>query len=48
MSSAQIEIVNLRKEYKDFVAVNDLTLSVKKNSFTGLLGPNGAGKSTTL
>lgn len=48
MSSAQIEIVNLRKEYKDFVAVNDLTLLVKKNSFTGLLGPNGAGKSTTL
>ena len=48
MSSAQIEIVNLRKEYKDFVAVNDLTLSVKKNSFTGLLGPNGAVKSTTL
>ena len=48
MSSAQIEIVNLRKEYKDFVAVNDLTLSVKKHSFTGLLGPNGAGKSTTL
>lgn len=48
MSSAQIEIVNLRKEYRDFVAVNDLTLSVKKNSFTGLLGPNGAGKSTTL
>ena len=48
MSSTQIEIVNLRKEYKDFVAVNDLTLSVKKNSFTGLLGPNGAGKSTTL
>lgn len=48
MSSVQIEIVNLRKEYKDFVAVNDLTLSVKKNSFTGLLGPNGAGKSTTL
>ncbi len=48
MDSGLIEIVNLRKEYKSFVAVNDLTLSVKKNSFTGLLGPNGAGKSTTL
>lgn len=48
MGSGLIEIVNLRKEYKNFVAVNDLTLSVKKNSFTGLLGPNGAGKSTTL
>ncbi len=48
MVGSQIEIVNLRKEYKGFVAVNDLNLSVKKNSFTGLLGPNGAGKSTTL
>lgn len=48
MSGDPIEIVGLRKQYKDFVAVNDLTFSVKKNSFTGLLGPNGAGKSTTL
>ena len=30
------------------MAVDDLTLSVKRNSFTGFLGPNGAGKSTTL
>ena len=48
MSDGPIEIVGLRKQFKDFVAVNDLTLSVKKNSFTGFLGPNGAGKSTTL
>ena len=33
MGSGQIEIVNLRKEYKGFVAVNDLTLTVRKNSF---------------
>lgn len=43
-----IELVNLRKEYGGFVAVDDLTLQIKKNSFTGLLGPNGAGKSTSL
>ena len=48
MAGGPIEIVGLRKQFKDFVAVNDLTLSVKKNSFTGFLGPNGAGKSTTL
>ena len=48
MSGDPIEIVSLRKQFKDFVAVNDLTLSVRKNSFTGFLGPNGAGKSTTL
>lgn len=43
-----IEIVNLRREFGSFIAVNDLNLKIKKNSFTGLLGPNGAGKSTTL
>ena len=43
-----IEMVNLRKDYKEFVAVDDLTLNIEKNSFTGFLGPNGAGKSTTL
>ena len=48
MADNPIEIVNLRKEYGKFTAVNDLNLTIKKNSFTGLLGPNGAGKSTTL
>ena len=43
-----IEIENLRKEYGEFVALNNLNLKIKKNRFTGLLGPNGAGKSTTL
>jgi len=47
-SEYPIEFVSLRKEYGDFVAVNDLSLQIKKNSFTGLLGPNGAGKSTSL
>ena len=46
--SDPIEIVGLKKQFKDFVAVNDLTFKVRKNSFTGFLGPNGAGKSTTL
>ena len=48
MNGDPIEIVGLRKQYKEFIAVNDLTFTVKKNSFTGFLGPNGAGKSTTL
>jgi len=47
-SDSPIEIVGLRKEYGHFVAVNNLNLNIKKNSFTGFLGPNGAGKSTTL
>jgi len=47
-SETPIEIIGLRKEYGSFTAVDDLSFSVKRNSFTGLLGPNGAGKSTTL
>jgi len=47
-SQDPIEITGLRKEYGAFVAVDNLTFSVKRNSFTGFLGPNGAGKSTTL
>ena len=47
-SDSPIVIEGLVKRYGDFTAVDDLTLSVKKNSFTGFLGPNGAGKSTTL
>jgi len=43
-----IVIEQLSKRYGNFMAVDDLTISVKKNSFTGFLGPNGAGKSTTL
>ncbi|MCL2295829.1 MAG: ABC transporter ATP-binding protein [Methanomassiliicoccaceae archaeon] len=43
-----IEMIDLRKEYKGFVAVDDLMLKIEKNSFTGFLGPNGAGKSTVL
>ena len=47
-SEFPIEFVSLKKVFGDFVAVNDLSLQIKKNSFTGLLGPNGAGKSTSL
>jgi len=43
-----IEVSNLVKKYKDFVAVNGIGLSIKEGEIFGLLGPNGAGKSTTL
>lgn len=48
MDHNPIELVCLRKEYGSFTAVDDLSLGIRRNSFTGLLGPNGAGKSTTL
>ena len=38
----------LKKKYKSFVAVNDISLHIRKGSIYGFLGPNGAGKSTTM
>lgn len=43
-----IEARNLSKHYKDFVAVQDLSVTVPPGKIIGLLGPNGAGKTTTL
>ena len=43
-----IKIAGLTKEYKDVVAVDDLTLSIGKGELFSLLGINGAGKTTTI
>lgn len=43
-----LEIKNLTKRYGNTIAVDDLSLSVKKGEFFGFLGKNGAGKSTTI
>ena len=43
-----IKINNLRKEYKDVVAVNDLNLEIEEGELFSLLGVNGAGKTTTI
>lgn len=43
-----LEVNNLTKNYGEFCAVDNLSLSVNKGEIFGLLGPNGAGKSTTL
>jgi ABC-2 type transport system ATP-binding protein len=43
-----VDINGLTKSYGDFVAVDNLTLSVPRGEIFALLGPNGAGKTTTI
>ena len=43
-----IVIEHLSKKYGQFVAVNDLNLTVERGVCVGYLGPNGAGKTTTI
>jgi len=41
-----LETRDLTKEFKGFVAVNKVNLSVRRGSIHALIGPNGAGKTT--
>jgi ABC-2 type transport system ATP-binding protein len=43
-----IEVIHFTKRYGDFVAVDDLSLSIGRGEIFGFIGPNGAGKSTTI
>jgi len=47
-SKSALHVRQLRKAYKDVVAVNGLDLDVQAGECFGLLGPNGAGKTTTV
>jgi ABC-2 type transport system ATP-binding protein len=50
MQDLIVEIKSVSKHYKGAhrPAVNDLSLTIKKQSVFGLLGPNGAGKTTLI
>ena len=43
-----LEIRNVTKRYSNHTAVNDVSITVPKQSIYGLLGPNGAGKTSLI
>ncbi len=47
-SPPALKISRLVKRYGDFLAVDDVSLTVRRGDFFGFLGPNGAGKTTTI
>jgi putative spermidine/putrescine transport system ATP-binding protein len=48
MTAAFLQIQRLRKTYDQVVAIDQVSLDVKKGEFMTFLGPSGSGKSTTL
>jgi ABC-2 type transport system ATP-binding protein len=43
-----LEVKNLMRYYGDLLAVDDLSLRVRRGEVFGFLGPNGAGKTTSI
>ena len=43
-----LSVSHLRKQYSTVLAVDDVSLEVKRGQVVGLIGPNGAGKTTTI
>lgn len=43
-----LNVTNLTKRYGDFVALDDVSISVAEHEFVCLLGPSGCGKTTLL
>ena len=43
-----LEVKNVIKQYGNYTALNEVSLSVPKGSIYGLLGPNGAGKTSLI
>lgn len=48
MSKFVVETKNLTKRYGSFVALDDLSISLRQGQILGFIGPNGAGKTTTI
>ncbi len=47
-SNIVIQVRDLRKSYKEIVAVDGISFEVHRGEIFGMLGPNGAGKTTTV
>jgi ABC-2 type transport system ATP-binding protein len=48
MNDVMIEARDLTKRYDDVLALDKVSMTVRKGEVLGFLGPNGAGKSTTM
>ena len=46
--ASTISASGLSRRFGNHLAVNDITLELKRGEVLGLLGPNGAGKTTTM
>src|SRR5579859_1940820 len=43
-----VRLSHVTKRYGQAIAVDDVSLSIRRGEIFGILGPNGAGKTTTL
>jgi len=48
VAGADLELIDIRKDFPGFTALDDMDLHIPAGQFFALLGPSGCGKTTTL